>query len=312
MTETEVYEELRPLMFSIAYRMLGSASEAEDIVQDAFLRFHQASKDQEIGNVKAYLAQITTRLSIDHLRSARVRRESYTGTWLPEPLLTEQVPDASQHAETADSLSTAFLVLLESLSPVERAVFLLREVFDYPYDEIAETIGKSEDNTRQLAVRARRHVEDRRPRFEADKKARDELAGRFFEAAEEGDTEGLMKLLADDVVFYGDGGGKGPAIAKPVYGREKVFRFLMGLLTQVGRMNVVLEPAEVNGGPGAVSRDPEGNIVSVLSMQIADGQIQSMSSVVNPDKLAHLGPVGDLGELLQRSRDERRERAQHS
>src|SRR3954470_12094852 len=233
---TEIYEDLRPLLFSIAYRMLGSASEAEDIVQEAFLRFHQAAKEQKIDNPKAYLSQITTRLSIDHLRSARVRRETYTGTWLPEPLLTEQVPDASQHAETADSLSMAFLVLLESLSPVERAVFLLREVFDYPYDEIAETIGKSEDNTRQLAVRARRHVEERKPRFEADKNARDELAGRFWAAAQDGDTDGLVKLLADDVVFYGDGGGKGPAIARPLFGREKVSRFMQGLFRQAQRM----------------------------------------------------------------------------
>jgi RNA polymerase sigma-70 factor (ECF subfamily) len=296
---TEVYEELRPLLFSIAYRMLSSASEAEDIVQEAFLRFHQAAKEQEIENPKAYLAQITTRLSIDHLRSARVRRESYTGTWLPEPLLTEQVPDASQHAETADSLSMAFLVLLESLSPVERAVFLLREVFDYPYDEIAETIGKTEDNTRQLAVRARRHVEERRPRFEADQKARDELAGRFFAAAEEGDTEGLMQLLADDIVFYGDGGGKGPAIAGPLYGRDRVGRFLRSLLLQADRSGIVLQPAEVNGEAGAVARAPDGGIVSVLSMQIADGQIQSMRSIVNPDKLAHLGPLANLGELLK-------------
>jgi RNA polymerase sigma-70 factor (TIGR02957 family) len=299
---TEMYEELRPLMFSIAYRMLGSASEAEDIVQDAFLRFHQAAKEQEIENPKAYLAQITTRLSIDYLRSARVRRESYTGTWLPEPLLTEQAPDASEHAETADSLSTAFLVLLESLSPVERAVFLLREVFDYSYSEIAETIGKTEDNTRQLAVRARRHVDERRPRFEADKKAREELAGRFFAAAEEGDTDGLLKLLADDVVFYGDGGGKGPAIVKPLYGREKVGRFLGGLLKQIERMSIRLEPAEVNGGPGAIGRAPDGSIVSVMTLQIADGRIQSMSSVVNPDKLGHLGPVGNLGELLRAAR----------
>jgi RNA polymerase sigma-70 factor (ECF subfamily) len=299
---TEIYEDLRPLLFSIAYRMLGSASEAEDIVQDSFLRFHQATKEQKIDNPKAYLAQITTRLSIDHLRSARVRRESYTGTWLPEPLLTEQVPDAAQHAETADSLSMAFLVLLESLSPVERAVFLLREVFDYPYDEIAQTIGKSEDNTRQLAVRARRHVEERRPRFEADKKAREELAGRFFAAAQDGDTEGLMKLLADDVVFYGDGGGKGPAIAKPLYGREKVLRFVLRLMGLINRMDIVLEPAEVNGEPGAISRAPDGSIASVLSIQIADGQIVSMRSVVNPDKLAHLGPVADLYELLKSTR----------
>ena len=300
---TEVYEELRPLLFSIAYRMLGSASEAEDIVQEAFLRFHEASKEEKIDNVKAYLSTITTRLSIDHLRSARVRRESYVGPWLPEPLLTDHAPDAAQHAEMADSMSMAFLVLLESLSPVERAVFLLREVFDYPYDEIAQTIGKSEDNTRQLAVRARRHVEERRPRFEADKKARDELAGRFFAAAEDGDTEALVKLLADDVVLYGDGGGKGPAIQKPLYGVVKVARFMAGLVRQAHRMEITLEPTQVNGEPGAIARTKDGKIASVLSMQIADGQIVSLRSVVNPDKLAHLAPVVNLYELLNARRD---------
>ncbi|HKN92707.1 MAG TPA: RNA polymerase sigma-70 factor [Thermoleophilaceae bacterium] len=299
---TDVYEDLRPLMFSIAYRMLGSASEAEDIVQDAFLRFHQAAKEQEIENPKAYLAQITTRLSIDHLRSARVRRESYVGPWLPEPVLTEQVPDASQHAEMADSMSMAFLVLLESLSPVERAVFLLREVFDYPYGEIAETIGKSEDNTRQLAVRARRHVDERRPRFEADRKARDELAGRFFAAAQEGDTDGLLQLLAKDVVLYGDGGGKGPAITKPMYGAEKVARFMSTLMRRGKELEITIEPAEVNGEAGAITRDREGRVASVLSMQIADGQIISLRSVVNPDKLGHLGEVADLGALLKGGR----------
>ena len=298
----EVYEELRPLLFSIAYRMLGSASEAEDIVQDAFLRFHQAEKEEKIDNPKAYLSTITTRLSIDHLRSARVRRESYTGTWLPEPLLTEEVPDASQHAEMADSMSMAFLVLLESLSPVERAVFLLREVFDYPYDEIGRIVDKSEDNTRQLAVRARRHVEERRPRFDADKKARDELAGRFFAAAEEGDTEGLLQMLAKDVVFYGDGGGKGPAIAKPLYGADKVARFMLGLMRQAPRLEITLEPAHVNGQQGAVARDKEGRVASVLSLEIADGQIVSLRSVVNPDKLGHLGPVADLTEMLRARR----------
>jgi RNA polymerase sigma-70 factor (ECF subfamily) len=298
----EVYEELRPLLFSIAYRMLGSASEAEDVVQEAFLRFHQASKEETIDNPKAYLSTITTRLSIDQLRSARVRRETYTGTWLPEPLLTEQTPDVAQHAETADSLSMAFLVLLESLSPTERAVFLLREVFDYPYDEIAQTIGKTEDNTRQLAVRARRHVEEQRPRFEADKKARDELAGRFFAAAEDGDTDGLMKLLADDVVMYGDGGGKGPAIAKPMFGREKVARFVLSLARQGQRWGIALEPAEVNGGPGAVARAADGSIASVMAIQIADGQIVSLRSVVNPDKLGHLGPVTDLYALMREAR----------
>jgi RNA polymerase sigma-70 factor (ECF subfamily) len=283
--------------------MLGSASEAEDIVQEAFLRFHQAAKEESIDNPKAYLSTITTRLSIDQLRSARVRRESYTGTWLPEPLLTEAAPDASQHAEIADSMSMAFLVLLESLSPVERAVFLLREVFDYPYDEIAQVVGKSEDNTRQLAVRARRHVEERRPRFEADKKARDELAGRFFAAAEEGDTEGLLQLLADDVVFYGDGGGKAPAIAQPLFGREKVVRFIQGLYRQAPRWEMTIEPTQVNGEPGVVARDNEGRVASVMSMQIAGGQIVSLRSVVNPDKLAHLGPVADLAGLVKARRE---------
>jgi RNA polymerase sigma-70 factor, ECF subfamily len=300
---TEVYEELRPLLFSIAYRMLGSASEAEDIVQEAFLRFHQAHKEETIDNVKAYLSTITTRLAIDHLRSARVRRESYVGPWLPEPLVDEAVPDVSQHAEMADSMSMAFLVLLESLSPVERAVFLLREVFDYPYDEIAETIGKSEDNARQLAVRARRHIEERRPRFEADKKARDELAGRFFAAAEDGDTDGLLKMLADDVVFYGDGGGKGPAIQKPLYGRTKVARFLASLFRQVERYEFTLERVQVNGEPGAVARSKDGRVASVLSMQVADGQIVSFRSVVNPDKLAHLGPIVNLYEVLSAHRE---------
>jgi RNA polymerase sigma-70 factor (ECF subfamily) len=184
-------------------------------------------------------------------------------------------------------------------------VFLLREVFDYPYDEIAETIGKSEDNTRQLAVRARRHVEERRPRFEADKKARDELAGRFFAAAEEGDTEGLMQLLADDVVLYGDGGGKAPAIARPVYGRERVGSFLTTLLMQAGQAKITLVPAEVNGAPGAVARDRDGNIASVLSLHIADGQIQSLRSVVNPDKLRHLGELADLKALIRKRRESR-------
>jgi RNA polymerase sigma-70 factor (TIGR02957 family) len=302
MTVSEIYEELRPLLFSIAYRMLGSASEAEDVVQEAFLRFHRAAEEDHIENPKAYLSQIVTRLSIDELRSARVRRESYTGTWLPEPLIGDAAPDAAQHAETADSLSMAFLVLLESLSPVERAVFLLREVFDYPYEEIAEVVGKSEDNTRQLAVRARRHIEDRKPRFEADRERRDELARQFFAAAEEGDTDGLMKLLADDVVFYGDGGGKGPAISKPLYGRERVLKFLHNLFTQAGAMNIAVEPTLVNGEPGAIAHDPDGRILSVLSIHIEAGQIQSIRSVVNPDKLAHIGPVGNAFELMKNRR----------
>ncbi|HZA27976.1 MAG TPA: RNA polymerase sigma factor SigJ, partial [Actinomycetota bacterium] len=226
---SEVYEELRPLMFSIAYRMVGTASDAEDIVQEAFLRFHRESgKGTAIDSPKAYLSAVTTRLSIDHLRSARVRRERYFGTWLPEPVLTDPGADVTQHAETADSLSMAFLVLLESLTPVERAVFLLREVFDYEYEEIAAVVGKSEDNCRQIAVRARRQVEAKRPRFEASRKRREELARRFFEAVVNGDATGLLDLLSADVVVYADGGGKGPAFPRPVHGRDRVARVLLG------------------------------------------------------------------------------------
>jgi RNA polymerase sigma-70 factor, ECF subfamily len=188
---SELYEELRPLMFSIAYRMLGSASDAEDIVQEAFLRFHRESgKGTAIDSPKAYLSAVTTRLAIDHLRSARVRRERYIGTWLPEPVLTDSGSDVTQHAETADSLSMAFLVLLESLTPVERAVFLLREVFDYGYDEIATVVGKSEENCRQIAVRARRQVEAKKPRFEASRKRREELARRFLRSGDQWRCDG--------------------------------------------------------------------------------------------------------------------------
>src|SRR5215470_1588709 len=187
----DVYEDLRPLMFSIAYRMLGSATEAEDIVQEAFLRFHrETSGGTEVGSAKAYLSAVTTRLSIDHLRSARVRRERYVGTWLPEPILTEAEDDVALHAETADSLSMGFLVLLESLTPVERAVFLLREVFEYGFDEIARIVGKTEENCRQISVRARRHVHEAKPRFEVSRARKDELADRFFAAAMGGDLDG--------------------------------------------------------------------------------------------------------------------------
>jgi RNA polymerase sigma-70 factor, ECF subfamily len=305
MPVTDIYDELRPLMFSIAYRMLGSAAEAEDIVQEAFLRFHRASEEpgEDIESPRAWLSAVTTRLSIDHLRSARVRRESYVGTWMPEPLLTDSAPDAAQHAETADSLSLAFLVVLESLSPVERAVFLLREVFGYGYDEIAEVIGKSEDNARQLAVRARRHLDDRKPRFEADRRRRDELAERFFAAAEEGDTDGLLQMLSADAVLYGDGGGKAPAIPKPIHGREQVSRVLTGLLKQVVTFGLTMERVEVNGQPGAAVRDAEGRLLNVVAIDIADGQVQAIRSIVNPEKLGHLGPLVDIPAMFASLRE---------
>jgi RNA polymerase sigma-70 factor (ECF subfamily) len=295
MDERDAYAEFRPLLFSIAYRMVGSVSEAEDIVQETFLRAHRAGAEQ-VDSPKAYLSAITTRLAIDHLRSARVRRETYVGPWLPEPLVTagdDLAADPEAHAETADSLSLAFLVLLERLSPVERAVFLLHDVFGYGYDEVAEVVGKREDNARQIATRARRHVEEGRPRFEASRRQREELARRFLAAVEEGDTEGLVGLLAADVVMYGDGGGKAPAVAQPVHGAVHVARFLVGLGRQAQRAGLRLDPAEVNGQPGAVAYDPDGRLINVMSLDIADGQVQTVRAILNPDKLHHLGQLTD-------------------
>jgi RNA polymerase sigma-70 factor (ECF subfamily) len=288
---SDLYEELRPLMFSIAYRMVGTASDAEDIVQEAFLRFHRESgKGTAIDSPKAYLSAVTTRLAIDHLRSARVRRERYVGTWLPEPMLTDPESDVTQHAETADSLSMAFLVLLESLTPVERAVFLLREVFDYGYDEIATVVGKSEENCRQIAVRARREVEAKRPRFEASRKRREELARRFFEAVINGDSTGLVQLLSADVVVYADGGGKAPAFPRPVHGRERAARLLLGPTARGARLGVTgMRTVAINGQPGALFFDLEGRPVAVVTVDVADDLVQTVRAISNPDKLRHLG-----------------------
>lgn len=299
------YEELRPLLFSIAYRMIGSVGEAEDIVQESFLRIHRAEAEgTRIESPKAYLSAVATRLSIDHLKSARVRREQYVGQWLPEPLLTDDAAtDAAAHAETADSLSTAFLVLLESLTPVERAVFLLREVFDYGYDEIARIVDRTEDNCRQLYVRARRHVDEGRPRFEASRKHRDELVERFFAAAERGDLAALEEMLAADVVVYGDGGGKAPSWPQPIYGRERVAKLIAGTVKQAKELGVTARLAHVNGQPGVMFLDDEERVAAVMSVDVADGLVQAIRGVTNPDKLAHLGPVLDAREVLRRSRD---------
>jgi RNA polymerase sigma-70 factor, ECF subfamily len=285
-----VYEELRPLLFSIAYRMVGSASDAEDIVQEAFLRFHrEAGRGTDIASPKAWLSTVTTRLAINHVQSARVRRERYVGTWLPEPLVTEPEPAGLRHAETADSLSLAFLVLLESLGPVERAVFLLREVFDYGYEEIAAVVGKSPDNCRQIAVRARRQVEARKPRFEASRRKREELSRRFFEAVEADDAQGLVRLLAADVVVYGDGGGKAPASLRPIYGRERVVQLFGQFRHFSQRLGVrSIRHAAVNGQPGALYLDADGHAVAVVSLDIADDLVQTVHTITNPDKLRHL------------------------
>jgi RNA polymerase sigma-70 factor, ECF subfamily len=274
-------EDLRPLMLSIAYRMVGSFSEAEDIVQEAFLRFHVAG---EVEAPKAWLSTVVTRLAIDHLRSARVRREQYPGTWLPEPVLADPAPDAAVRAE---SLSMAVLVLLESLSPVERAVFVLREAFDYGYDEIAEIVGKTPANVRQLAVRARRHVDERRPRFEPSREQREELMRRFVAALYEGETEHLVELLAADAAFYGDGGGKAPAVPE-LHGRERLAPVLAGFGRGAVRRGATARLVELNGQPGLLGVEADGTLSAAWVLQISDGAIQAIHGVTNPDKLAHI------------------------
>jgi RNA polymerase sigma-70 factor (TIGR02957 family) len=300
----EEFNELRRSAFAIAYRMLGSVSDAEDVVQEGFLRLHRAREGGErIESPRAYLSTVVSRLALDHLRSAVVRRETYVGEWLPEPLVASADDDPARKAEMADSLSLAFLVLLESLSPEHRAAFLLREVFDEPYGRIAEIIGTSEQNARQLAARARRHVDERRPRFETSREQQEALASRFFAAAEDGDLEGLEELLAHDVVFRGDGGGKAPAAPRPIHGRARVARLLIaGLRTLARSGGFTTRPEEVNGQPGALFFDREGRLLSVAILDIAEGQIQGVNAIANPDKLRHLGPVADLRALLRERR----------
>jgi RNA polymerase sigma-70 factor (ECF subfamily) len=305
MSDAAVFEELRPLLFSIAYRMLGSVAEAEDIVQEAFLRYHRAvSEGSTVDSPRAFLSTVTTRLSIDHVRSARVRRETYVGEWLPEPLLTDgAAADPARHAEDADSLSMAFLLLLERLSPVERAVFLLRDVFAYEFEEIAEIVDKSEPNCRQLVVRARRHVADGKPRFEASRAERERLSTRFFAALGDGDMDDLVNLLAGDVLVYGDGGGKAPSWGRTISGRDKVGRLLFGLGKQMRQAQVEIRQVEINGQPGALVLGPDGRLVNVFSLEIADGAVQVIRSVINPDKLRHLGPLADVRGLRRRERE---------
>jgi RNA polymerase sigma-70 factor, ECF subfamily len=289
-------EDLRPLMLSIAYRMVGSFSEAEDIVQEAFVRLHEAG---DVESPKAWLSTVVTRLAIDHLRSARVRREQYSGTWLPEPVLADPAPEAAVRAE---SLDMAVLVLLESLTPVERAVFVLREAFDYGYDEIAEIVGKSEDNCRQLASRARRHVDERKPRFEPSREQRDELMRRFVKALNDGETEPLVELLADDVAFYGDGGGKAPAVGTPIHGAAAVAK-LLAAFSRVGRRRAaVVRAAEVNGAAGLLAYE-DGQLTAVWALEISGGAVHAIRGVVNPDKLAHISStiLPSLPPALKRS-----------
>jgi RNA polymerase sigma-70 factor, ECF subfamily len=290
-SKAEEFEELRPLLFSIAYRILGRVSEAEDAVQETWLRF-EASPAQP-ASAKAFLSAAVTRVSIDVLRSARVRREEYAGPWFPEPLLTDPYSDPERSAELADSVSMAALLLLERLTPLERAVFVLREVFAFGFPEVASAVGRSEAACRQLAVRARRHMDAGRPRFEADRREREKLAAQFFEALREGDVNGLQELLAADVQLAGDSGGAAPALARNIIGPEKVARVLVSMVPWLVRIDVTLEPRQVNGQPGAVFRDRDGRVLAILTLDVLDGQIQAIRSVNNPDKLRHVGPVAD-------------------
>jgi len=303
-SRAEEFEELRPLLFSIAYRLLGSVTEAEDAVQETWLRW-QASPTQPT-SAKAFLSATVTRISIDVLRSARVRREKYAGPWFPEPLLTDPYQDPERSAELADSVSMAALLLLERLSPLERAVFVLREVFGFGFPEVASAVGRSEAACRQLAVRARRHMDAGRPRFEADRREREELAARFFGALREGDVDGLRELLAADVQLVGDGGGKAPTLVRSIIGAEKVARVLASVFPRLVRVDVTLEPREVNGQPGAIFRDRDDRVLLTVMLDVLDGQIQTIRSVSNPDKLGHVGPVADAWAVAREVNEARR------
>ena len=297
----------RPLLFSIAYGMTGSVGDAEDIVQDAFLGLTRARQaGTTIADLKAYLTTAVTRLGISYLRSARVRRETYAGDWLPEPVVVPaDGPGPAEHAELADALSMAFLVLLEALSPVERAVFMLREVFEYGYPDVARITGKTEVNCRQIFARARQRIaaggQAGNSAPPAARRAEgEELARRFFEAAAGGDIDALLGMLAPDVVLHGDGGGKAQAIGKPVAGRQRVMRVLVVGLRRGRTLGASLRLAWVNGQPGAVMYDAEGRVVGVAELDVADGVVQAIRSVVNPDKLGHIGPVSDVARLPEK------------
>ncbi len=304
MTRIEEFEPLRPLLFSIAYRILGSVSEAEDAVQETWLRYE--ASDTQPTSPKAFLWTVVTRVSINVLTSARVRREEYVGTWLPEPLLDDPYDDPERSAELADSVSMAALLLLERLSPLERAVFVLREVFTFGFAEIASAVGRSEAACRQLAVRARRHMKEGRTRFEADRGERDELAVRFVDAFRAGDVAGLRELLAADVQVISDSGDKAPALPRSVIGAEQATRLLASIAPRLNQIGFFLEPQEINRQPGAIARDREGRILQATVLDIVDGQIQTIRSVVNPDKLDHLGSVANVWMFAQDYRDARR------
>ncbi len=283
---TESFESYRPLLFSIAYRMLGSASDAEDMLQDAYLRY-QAAENREISELKAYLCTIVTHLCLDFLKSAHIQRENYIGPWLPEPVLTgEQYRNPFETAERHESISLAFLVLLEALTPAERAVFLLHEVFDFDYREIAEMIGKSAANCRQLCHRAKAYIAERHHRFDASRETHLRLINRFLIACQEGDVQGLKDMLAQDVINWGDGGGKALAALRPIMGVEAVTRLWLALARKApATLAVSIE--DVNGSPAALLWIDDA-LYAVVTFEVVDGKIQAIRDVLNPDKLEYI------------------------
>jgi RNA polymerase sigma-70 factor, ECF subfamily len=280
------FQEFRVLLFSIAYRMLGARIDAEDMVQETFLRWRRVAV-KNIKNPRAFLVTVVTRLCINHLQSARVKREEYFGPWLPEPLLTGPAAGFPGIPGIDGSLSIAFLLLLERLSPIERAVFLLREAFDYTYDEIAGILTKSEANCRQIFRRAKQHLAEARPRFEVSNEQRQRLLQQFIETSSRGDMHGLLALLAEDTVLYTDGGGKATAVPNPIHGAEAVARFLFGARTKLLPPDIVRRFAEINGQPGVIAYH-NGKVFGVLSLDVAEGQVRNIYIVRNPEKLARL------------------------
>lgn len=287
-TRLAAFEQHRGLLFSIAYRMLGSVADAEDTLQDAFIRWQRAS-EVDIRSPKAFLVTIVSRLCINHLQSARVQREAYVGEWLPEPLVTERGRNASEILQVDESVSMALLLLLERLTPEERAVFLLHEVFDYKHAEIAATLSRSEANCRQLLRRAQQHAQLARPRFSASTQEHTDLLERFYQAAGSGDMNRLISLLSSDVVMHTDGGGKAAALVLPIYGPDKVARAAVHGLRRLMSLNVLQRIVEINGQPGIVSYQ-DGRPQSVFTVEARDGRIEAIYIVTNPEKLAHLPP----------------------
>ncbi|GHD44752.1 RNA polymerase sigma24 factor [Streptomyces mirabilis] len=288
-TATEVFEEHRPVLMGVAYRMLGRVADAEDVVQEAWLRWSGADRT-EVREPRAYLVRIATRLAVDRLRQVRSRNEAYVGPWLPEPYVTDfgdTAPDTAERAVLADSVSLAVLVVLESLSPLERAVFVLREAFGYPYADIAAVLDRGEPAVRQLAGRARKHVEERRPRYEVDPAERRDLTERFLAAAAGGDLEGLMALLAPDVRLIGDSGGLSKAPLRVIETADKVGRFLYAVAQQ-GVPDLSYRSLELNAGAAllVLSGDKPD---STVQLDVVDGRIQCIYIVRNPEKLVSLG-----------------------